>query len=320
MSKYKFLFGDIRELNEKGLTKTEIARELIVKFKLDENYPEVQTDSWRKFVSKYLVRLELNAYKYEFDELETTTTTKLAEQFVEDTVIKPTVAYTDTVYAPNIVNKNNPKNVLVIPDLHLPYETADALSFCKYIKSEFNCGKVILIGDEIDGQAISYHESDPDLASAGDELKLAKKKLQEWYKEFPDVTVTYGNHSSLIMRKLRSVGLPSFVAKSYNEIFGTHKWNYTDEYEYNGTLYTHGTGLSAQTVEKKVMYSGRSVVHGHLHTLSRIQWFTQRLFTMSVGCLIDTKSKAFAYAKDNPKPVIHSVGVVIDKLPILITK
>jgi hypothetical protein len=58
-----------------------------------------------------------------------------------------------------------------------------------------------------------------------------------------------------------------------------------------------------------------------LHTKAGIQWYVGRhykIFGMNVGCGIDHKSYAMAYAYDFPKPVI-SCGVVLNngKLPIV---
>ena len=71
------------------------------------------------------------------------------------------------------------KKILVISDLHIPYHHKDAFDFLKEIKKEYNPDFVVNIGDLLDFHAISMHSHDPDLSSAGDELRLARKYIRE---------------------------------------------------------------------------------------------------------------------------------------------
>ena len=212
----------------------------------------------------------------------------------------------------------NPKNVLVIADLHIPFEKEGYFEHCCKVQEEYNCGKVIFIGDEIDSNSISFHPKNADLYSPKDELELSKQKLKRWYKAFPNAVVINGNHTNLIKRKIADAGLPSQVMRPLNEILEVPNWQHYDKYSYNGILYIHGTGLSANSVEKKVMYSQLPVVMGHLHSISRIQYYTQKLFSVIIGCGCDETALAFEYNKDNPKPSIVSTLVTKDKTPILI--
>ena len=66
-------------------------------------------------------------------------------------------------------------SVLVISDLHAPWQHPDALEFLKAIKKKIKPDFVLNVGDECDAHALSMWESDPDLPSAGDELKMARK-------------------------------------------------------------------------------------------------------------------------------------------------
>jgi len=68
--------------------------------------------------------------------------------------------------------------VLVISDLHIPYHHKDSFAFLKEIKKQFKIDFVVNIGDLLDFHAISFHETNPDLPSAGDELTLAKNYIK----------------------------------------------------------------------------------------------------------------------------------------------
>jgi len=72
-------------------------------------------------------------------------------------------------------------NILIIGDLHSPFTLPKYLDFCKEQQRKYNCGKVIFIGDIIDNHYSSYHESDPDGMSAGDELDKAIEQVQQYY-------------------------------------------------------------------------------------------------------------------------------------------
>ena len=62
------------------------------------------------------------------------------------------------------------KSILVISDLHIPYHHRDSFEFLKALKKKYKPDLVVNIGDEIDCHALSFHDSNPDLPSAGDEL------------------------------------------------------------------------------------------------------------------------------------------------------
>jgi predicted phosphodiesterase len=72
----------------------------------------------------------------------------------------------------------NHKRILVISDMHIPYHHKDSIKFLKEIKKEFKPDTIINIGDSLDFHAISMHEHNRDLFSAGDELKEARKYVK----------------------------------------------------------------------------------------------------------------------------------------------
>ncbi len=76
----------------------------------------------------------------------------------------------------------NVNRVLVIGDLHEPFCLDGYLGHCIRTYENYNCNRVVFIGDVIDNHYSSYHESDPDGYGAGEELELAIDKLSEWYK------------------------------------------------------------------------------------------------------------------------------------------
>jgi len=201
------------------------------------------------------------------------------------------------------------RRILVIGDLHEPFCLDGYLEFCKEQYSRWNCNQVIFIGDVIDNHYSSYHESDPDGFGGGQELERATTKVAKWRDAFPKADVLIGNHDRIIMRKAFSSAIPKAWVKSYNEVLGTN-WNWIERIEYDGVQYVHGEGGTARTKAKNDMMS---TVQGHIHTQSYCEWMVGRnfrVFGMQVGCGVDWKSYAAAYAKHFKKQAI-GCGVVI---------
>jgi metallophosphoesterase superfamily enzyme len=202
------------------------------------------------------------------------------------------------------------KNVLVIGDLHLPFTLEGYLEHCMETYNKYKCNEVVFIGDIIDNHASSYHETDPDGHSAGQELDMAISQIRRWYAAFPKATVTIGNHDRLIMRKAQTSGLSKRWIRDYSEVLGVPGWNFVESIEIDDVMYTHG---EAGTAKSKAIADLQSTVQGHLHTQCYVEWIVGakfKIFGMQVGCGIDHRSYAMAYAKAGKKPAI-SCGVVL---------
>ncbi len=221
----------------------------------------------------------------------------------------------------NTLNKTESKNILVIGDTHIPYEKEGYLEFCLEQYKKYNCDTVVHIGDLIDSHATSFHPSVPDAYSAGDELEYTKKKLQKWYKAFPNMKVVRGNHDERPYRLAAGAGIASHWMKSFTEVLGVPNWEYEEEYTINGTLYTHGTGTSGVTAAyRRALNVGQNVVIGHLHSEANIIYHklpNKTIWGMIVGCGVDENSYGMLYAKNFPKKSIISCGIVLDNQPLI---
>jgi len=208
----------------------------------------------------------------------------------------------------NLTKKEN--RVLVIGDLHEPFCLDGYFEFCLDTYARYNCNKVIFIGDVIDSHFSSYHETDPDGMGAGQELESAIKKLKKWYKAFPDAHVTIGNHDRIVYRKGFSGGIPKRWLKPFNEVLETPKWKFVERLVIDNVQYIHGEAGTARTKSKNDMMS---TVQGHIHTQAYTEWVVGqkfKIFGMQVGCGIDSKAYAAAYAKHFKKQAI-GCGVVL---------
>ncbi len=213
--------------------------------------------------------------------------------------------------------------ILVISDYHAPYNHPDAPNFLKALKEKYKFDKVICIGDEVDYHALSFHDSDPNLASAGFELEMAKDALRPVYKMFPNVDVVESNHGSMVLRKALTGGMPRQVLKSYNEILEAPKgWKWTFDKIVNTPLgpvyFCHGKSSAPGRLASQY---GMSAVQGHYHEKSQINYIStpeKLMFDLHTGCLADDKSLALGYNKVNVKRPIVSVAIIIDGIPSLI--
>ena len=204
--------------------------------------------------------------------------------------------------------------VLVIGDLHAPFENKDYLAFCIAKYKEFNCDRVVFIGDIIDNHYSSFHPSDPDGYGAGEELDRAIDIIAKWYKAFPVATVIIGNHDRLAYRKAFDGGISKRWVRKYNEVLNTPNWTFTESIVIDNVMYVHGEGGTARAKCKEIQMS---TVQGHLHSQAYIEFAGNNIFAMQVGTGVDSDSYAFGYAKAGKESVL-SCGIVVEgKQPYL---
>ena len=212
---------------------------------------------------------------------------------------------------------------MVIGDLHIPYHHKSSMAFLRALKKKYKGFDLVVgIGDEIDCHAISMHDSDPDLPSAGDELKLAKKYVKELEKIFPDMTLVDSNHSSLVYRRALKYGLPKAYLKHYNEFLGVSptRWKWVQDLtvtlnDGSRCFFTHGMSANVLQIAQKY---GMHTVQGHYHSKASIQYFSnpdKLVWGAQTGCLTNQDSLAFSYAKNFKDRFIMSSLVIVDGQP-----
>jgi len=223
------------------------------------------------------------------------------------------------------INAKN-KRVLLISDQHFPYHHRDTHKFLEAIRDKYLTPYDIIIngGDEVDNHAISFHPSDGDLPSAGDELDKAIRNIQHLEELFPEMYLCDSNHGSLAVRRFKFHGIPLRYLKSLNDIYGVNSnWKWNEDYLLKtklGDVYIcHGKSSVYGKLSKEV---GCSAIQFHFHGKYEITWHSTVLgsrFNMFCGCLVDRDSLAMAYGKNHiPKPIL-GVGLISkDGIPALI--
>lgn len=212
---------------------------------------------------------------------------------------------------------NNPKSILVIPDIHAPFTLDGYLEFTQQIYKKYECDYVIILGDILDNHYSSYHETDPDGFSANEELDKAKNIIKGFYNLYPNAKITIGNHDRIILRKTFSSGLSKHWIKDIKDVLETPNWDFKEYHIINDILFYHGEGQAPNTKATQEMIS---CVAGHRHSKSGINFYQsrigKRIFAMQLGTGINQEAYAFAYNKFG-LPSHVNVGIIKNGVPII---
>jgi len=215
--------------------------------------------------------------------------------------------------------------ILVIPDLHIPYHHQDAFDFLSQLKGIYAHERptVVCLGDELDNHALSFHDSDPNLDSAGAELNRAREAVSQLESIFPEMRLCHSNHGSLHYRRAKAHGIPVEYLRTYREVlFPNGKgqgwdWAYSHELQTkNGpVLFRHQcTG----NPKDAAAHEGTNLVVGHHHGRFDLAYgaSTRRLYWGATsGCLLDKDSLAFAYGREAMHKPILGAMVIINGIP-----
>jgi len=216
------------------------------------------------------------------------------------------------------------RRILCISDLHAPWVHPDTLAFLRAVAAKYKPTRVVLLGDEVDAHAMSFHDHDPDLHSPGDELELAIDALAPLYKLFPKADVCESNHGSLAYRRAKANGISRKYIRDYEDVLKAPvgwRWHPELRVELPGgeeVLFHHGISANVANV---VRQRGMCVVQGHYHTSFGIAYTgnpNHLLWGLQVGCSIDPPALAFEYDKLQVGRPILGHGIILDGLPHLL--
>lgn len=215
------------------------------------------------------------------------------------------------------------KRILFISDMHIPYHHPNTIPFLKMLKERYNPTRVICLGDELDKHALSFHDSDPDLMSAGDELRAALPVIAELHELFPAMDLIDSNHGSMVFRKAKHHGIPRHYLKSYNDVLQVGdgwKWSHdlTLTLPNGHKVFVHH-GKSAEAIKTSQAMS-MSHVCGHFHESFGVKFWANPhdlFFAINSGCLIHDDSYAYSYNNTNLKRPIIGTSLIIDGVPVL---
>lgn len=215
------------------------------------------------------------------------------------------------IHTPKIPSGNI---VLVIPDLHCPWEHQDALAFLIAVREKYRPNVFVNLGDEVDFYGMSRFSHAPDMPSAGTELSDAVKHLIPFYKEFPHMLVCHSNHTHRIDKKASEAYIPKAALRRIEEILKTPEgWVYKACHQIDGVDYKHGTGKSgAQAHINHAKATGRSTCIGHIHAFAGVNYLRPNMFAANFACLIDKRGGCFDYTSEMDDNIVLGCGVVIN--------
>src|SRR5437764_5179320 len=108
--------------------------------------------------------------------------------------------------------------ILFLSDQHIPYHHEQMFDFLEMLIKKYDPTRFVNVGDELDKHAMSYHDSDPDLPSAGDELERSLPHIKRMETMIPKMDFVESNHGSMHLRKAKTHGFSKRYMRSYNEI------------------------------------------------------------------------------------------------------
>ncbi len=215
--------------------------------------------------------------------------------------------------------------IMVIPDMHAPYQHPDTLKFLRAVQREFKPDLHVCVGDELDYHAMSFHDSDPNLDSAGMELENGKKFLAKLYKDFPDMLVCHSNHGSMQFRRAKAHGLPVQLLKKYRDVLfpehGAPNWSWAHSWRVNTPLGPVLFKHQASGILGEAAHNSCNLVVGHSHGNFSVEYSASSshlYYGMYCGCLIDKDSMAFAYGKHSLRKPILGCAVILEGRPVLL--
>lgn len=216
--------------------------------------------------------------------------------------------------------------ILHIPDQHAPYHHKDAIPFLRAVAALYSPDLVVNAGDELDYHAMSFHDSDPNLDSAGAELEAGKLWLHELHEHFPNVLICDSNHGSMAFRRAKAHGLPVQLIKSYRDVVfpdgGGAGWHWAESWrvktQLGDVLFKH---QASGSILADAAHNACNLMVGHNHGNYSVEYTasSNRLYWGAFGgCLIDKDSYAFAYGKHSLRKPVIGCTIILRGRPMLI--
>lgn len=204
------------------------------------------------------------------------------------------------------------KRIFCISDLHSPYHHKDALDFIKACKKKYKPTRWINMGDEVDGNSWSFHQTDPDLDAPTQELDKAKIFLHKLQEVVPTMQFLESNHGSLLYRKRKFHMLPEQMIKDYADVLEVKKtWTWHPHIliksKWGSFYFIHNLNKDCVKSAQALGYDG--YVQSHFHSVYTTTYYStpeSLKWACTIGSMVDKDSLAFAYSRNGSlkRPVL----------------
>ena len=197
-------------------------------------------------------------------------------------------------------------NVLVIPDVQVPYHDTVALDVVEKYMADHSWDLVIYIGDFIDCEGISHYNKGKPRALVGVELekefkianeildrhqKIVRKRNKDAHFHF-----IYGNHEERVEKWLDEYPqLSGLIDVDKNLRFTERGFTWTrhgdmgNGYTVGKAMFTHGESLATMHTQKMAQTWGENIFYGHIHDVQSYTMTTRKKdstrIAQSLGCL-----------------------------------
>jgi predicted phosphodiesterase len=217
--------------------------------------------------------------------------------------------------------------VIVITDLHLPYESKRSLNTVEQYMGDHYWDELLILGDFMDFQYISKYNEQNARALSGKTIK----KDYDYANEVLDrliscvrnnnkkakVTMLMGNHDyrmeAWIDKNPNLEGLTEFengLRLKERGITYVESWSKGKVYTIGKASFIHGQYTGTHHAKKHVENFGKSIFYGHLHDVQCypkvMKGDHKTIVGQSLGCLCDYNQ---SYMKGSPSNWQHAFGV-----------
>jgi hypothetical protein len=161
---------------------------------------------------------------------------------------------------------------------------------------------------------------DPDGYSPGHEYELMLQSMKKLYHIFPKMKVCKSNHTWRPLKKAFTAGIPKAFLRNVKDFMEAPKgWEWAEQWIAGKTLVIHGEGYSSSNWWLAHNKFRQSVILGHVHAKAGVMFSSagygqnlSRVFTLNVGCAINTEAYAAAYGKTIVEKPVLGCGVTLD--------
>ncbi len=225
------------------------------------------------------------------------------------------------------MKRYNHNKVMCFGDTHAPFTHKKGLEFLADTASDFGPDTVVHTGDLTDSYNFSRFAKDIASETVSTELKKMRKFTQQLGALFPKLEIVKSNHDVRLWQVARIGGIPRECVIPWSKLIGSEEFDWTLHDDYMFTVDAdrskwqvshHKTGTALTTSQKL----GRNIVLGHNHTRQgAYRWSPEKgraLWGVDTGCLIDSKTYAFHYAKANALQQVNGCVLIEDGTPRII--
>jgi len=195
----------------------------------------------------------------------------------------------------------NSKEILVIPDLQIPYQDRRSLNAVEQFIKEHKWDEIIQLGDFMDFDCISSHNKNKLRQIEGKRLLLdydeGNEILDRWQKlTDAQITILEGNHEFRVQNYIEAnpqlegwIEVPTCLKLKKRKINWIPFWSEGKTYDVGKATFIHGK-VTTDFHTKKMAYTyGRNIFYGHTHDIQCYSVQTagndNTYVAQSLGCL-----------------------------------